>query len=132
TCAWPAGTVFTFEQGDALGAPSAVEVAATDPGQEAVIEVALQAPQAAGSAAHTWGLRLADGTAIGDPLGFGYTFVAPTATATRPPTRSPTRPPVGATTPAPPTRPPSTGPITVRRVNFVSAVRTGGNNANAT
>jgi serine/threonine protein kinase len=133
-CAWPAGTKFAFDQGDPLNAPSAIDVGTIAPGQAISIDIPMQAPPDAGTAAQSWTLRLPDGAAIGDPIEFDYTFETPTATP-QPPTRAPTRPPVAATTPAPPppTLPPSSGgPITVRRVNFVSAVRSGGDNANAT
>jgi hypothetical protein len=132
-CAWPDGTRFTFEQGDALDAPATVDVEAIEPGQETAITIPIQAPQSAGSATQIWALRLPDDTPIGEPLEFEYNFTAATATNTRAPTRPATRPPAVTTPAPPPTQPPSSGgPIVVRRVNFVSAVRSGGNNANAT
>ena len=71
TCAWPEDTVLSFVNGDALGAPSTVQVGSLDTGQTTEISVDMVAPDADGSYQGTW--RLSQGG--NKPYGTNLTVV---------------------------------------------------------
>ncbi|MFH1906978.1 MAG: NBR1-Ig-like domain-containing protein [Chloroflexota bacterium] len=77
TSTWGSGYQLAFTGGEQMGAPSAVNVPATAPGQEADISVNITAPFGGGSHQGNWRLRNPQGTYFGDELWVKITVDAP-------------------------------------------------------
>ncbi|MBI5839740.1 MAG: S-layer homology domain-containing protein [Chloroflexi bacterium] len=68
TSTWGSGYQLAFTGGEQMGAPSAVDVPVTAPGQEVDISVNMTAPSGGGSHWGNWRLRNPQGTYFGDEL----------------------------------------------------------------
>jgi len=68
TSTWGSGYQLAFTGGEQMGAPSAVDVPVTAPGQEVDISVNMTAPSGGGSHWGNWRLRNPQGTYFGDGL----------------------------------------------------------------
>ena len=68
TSTWGSGYQLVFTSGEQMGAPSAVNVPVTAPGQEVDISVNITAPSEGGSHWGNWRLRNPQGTYFGDEL----------------------------------------------------------------
>jgi serine/threonine protein kinase len=94
TCTIESGAEWVFQEGQAFGNPAPV-VLEEDlaPGDEVTLTTNLTAPSQTGQAQSVWQLTDADGEAIGEPVTFQLSILAPTATrpaATPTPTVTPT------------------------------------------
>lgn len=68
TTTWDSGYQLVFVNGEKMGAPSAVTVPATSPGQEINLSINLTAPSTSGEHAGYWRLRNPQGTFFGPTL----------------------------------------------------------------
>ena len=68
TSTWGSGYQLVFRSGEQMGAPGAVNVPSTAPGQTADISVPLTAPSESGSHQGNWSMRNPQGTYFGDPV----------------------------------------------------------------
>jgi hypothetical protein len=96
TCAWEPGVVWSFDSGDKMDGPDAVDVPVTQPGDEVDITVNLHAPVTPGSYAGYWKMRRPNGELFGTPGFLRVIVIEQSLTAT--PTPSATGEPGGGPT----------------------------------
>jgi hypothetical protein len=102
SCAWTSGYEIIFDGGDAMGAPSAVQLTGgtVDPGESVDISVDLTSPASAGTYRGNWKLRDPSDVVFGienSPSGYFWVeieVVLPTDTPTPSTTPSPTNTPM--------------------------------------
>ncbi len=83
---WPSGTVLLFVEGNQMGGPVSIPVAATATGGTQDISVSLTAPGTPGEYTGYWRLRSADGIQFGDKIYLKIKAIAPTLVPTLVPT----------------------------------------------
>jgi hypothetical protein len=86
TCAWDPGTLWTFDSGDRMDGPDAVDASLTEPGATVDITVNLTAPDTPGTYAGYWRMRQPSGEVFGTQGIVRIIVIEPEATTTPTPT----------------------------------------------